>query len=126
MPRRTRKRGRPQASKTTHDVVLRENARHGSVREPVASTVKTGDSTAPLQSARQRRAERGPKQRHTAATSTVRDAWATPVVTGTARRASVVKPDGRKVYRQGAYRSPIAGTRDLGGSTPCDYVYGTG
>lgn len=128
--RRNRRRGRPQASKTNHDVVLRENARHGSVREPVASTVKTGDSTAPLQSARQRRAERGPKQRHTAITSTVRDAWATPVVTATVKRASIVKTlaDGRKVkvYRNGQYRDPLTTTRDVGGSTPAEYVYGTG
>ena len=116
--RRNRRRGRPQASKTNHDVVLRENARHGSVREPVASTVKTGDSTAPLQSARQRRAERGPKQRHTAITSTVRDAWATPVV--------IVREAGSKRRRR-AYKDPLVNaTRDLGGSTPTEYVYGTG
>jgi hypothetical protein len=114
--RRNRRRGRTQQSKTNHDVVLRENARHGSDREPVASTVKTGDSTAPLVSARQRRAERGPKQRHTAITSRQRDAWATPVV--------VVKAG--KGQRRRAYKDPLVTTRDLGGSTPCDYVYGTG
>jgi hypothetical protein len=128
MPRRFRKRGRPQASKQNHDVVLRENARHGSVREPVASTVKTGDSTAPLQSSRQRRAERGPKQRHTAITSTVRDAWATPVVVSTAKRAYKVKvlADGTrvKVYRNSGYRDPLVTTCDPQAGQ--QYVYGTG
>lgn len=96
---------------------VRENARHGTNRDPVASTVSTGDATAPLETSRQRRALRGPKNYRTAVVSTVRDAWATPVV--------VVKEGRGK--RKRTYRDPIKGaTRNLGGSTPCDYVYGTG
>lgn len=99
---------------------VRENARHGTKRDPVASTVSTGDATAPLETRRQRRALRGPKNYRTAVVSTVRDAWATPVV--------VLKPaNAPKGTRRRKYRDPIVGaTRNLGGSTPCDYVYGTG
>jgi hypothetical protein len=110
---------------------VRENNRHGTSRDPVASTVSTGDATAPLESRRQRRALRGPKHLRTAAVSTVRDAWATPVVRSTRKRASTVKRDAagnvRKVYRNSGYRDPLVNaTRNVGGSTPCEYVYGTG
>lgn len=119
--RRKRERGRPQASKRARAFQVRENNRHGTDRDPVASTVSTGDSTAPLESRRQRRALRGPRQRHTAATSTVRDAWATPV--------QILKPaNAPKGTRRTKHRDPegMTFTLDLGGSTPCEYVYGTG
>lgn len=101
-------------------IVIRENARHGSSRDPVASTIGTPDTTAPLESRRQRRALRGPKgtkpwERATAATSRVRDAWAEPV--------QIVKTRGT---RRRKHRDVGTYTRDIGGSTPCEYAYGTG
>lgn len=102
-------------------IVIRENARHGTSRDPVASTVSAGssngDTNSPaLESRRQRRALRGPKGFGTATTSRVRDAWATPVVIVKAGRGQ----------RRKAYRDGLTTTLNLGGSTPCDYVYGTG
>lgn len=100
-------------------IVVRENNRHGSAREPVASTISTPDKTAPLESRRQRRALRGPKNFRTAVVSTVRDADADPV--------QILRPAGKRRRKPRQHRDePGRFTRDLGGSTPCDYVYGTG
>lgn len=93
-----------------------ENARHGSKRQ-APSTIRTPDSTAPLESRRQRRALSGPKRFAFAVTSTVRDAQAGPVQivkAGKGKRRRTHKDPGRTF------------TRNIGGSTPCDYVYGTG
>lgn len=101
-------------------IVVRENNRHGSSRDPVASTISTPDHTAPLESRRQRRALRGPKTYRTAITSRVRDAYAGPV--------QVLKPaNAPKGTRKRRHRDePGRFTRNVGGSTPQEYVYGTG
>lgn len=114
----------------TKRIVHSENNRHGTKRDPVVSSVSTGEHTAPLESRRQRRALRGPKSLRSAIVSNVRDAWATPVVTRKRKRASRVKVDAvgtpHRIYTNLDYDDKRTYTRDLGGSTPCDYVYGTG
>ena len=103
----------------TTRIVARENNRHGSRREPVASTIVTPPKTAPLESARQRRALRGPKRLSTAITTRQRDAWAYPV--------QVLRPaDAPKGTRRKRHTPPPGLTRNVGGSTPQPYVYGTG
>lgn len=101
-------------------IVVRENNRHGSKRDPVASTISTPDHAAPLESRHQRRALRGPKTYRTAITSRVRDAYAGPV--------QVLKPaNAPKGTRRTKHKDePGRFTRDLGGSTPAAYVHGTG
>lgn len=106
---------------------VRENNRHGTSRDPVGSTISTPPNTAPLESRRQRRALRGPKNFRTAVVSTVRDAWAGPTTVGTRKRATRVTPRGR-VYTNPAHRDPDAGrfTTNLGGSCAPRYVPGRG
>lgn len=92
------------------------NERSGSNRR-APSTVRTPDTTAPLESRRQRRALNGPKRFAFAVTSTVRDADAGPV--------QIVKAG--KGKRRRAHKDERGRfTLNLGGSTPCEYVYGTG
>lgn len=98
---------------------LRRNERYGSKREPVASTIRTPNTTAPLESARQTRALRGPKGFPYAVTSSARPTYAGPV--------QVLRPAGSKRRKPAKHvDEPGRFTRDLGGSTPCQYVYGTG
>lgn len=93
---------------------MRENVRITDRRPP--SSITTPNGTAPLESARQRRALNGPKGFAYAITSTVRDADAGPV--------QVVKVRGSR--RRKHKDQPGRFTLNVGGSTPCDYVYGTG
>lgn len=97
-------------------IVIRENARNGTSRK-APSSITTPDTTAPLESRAQRRALRGPKTFRTAVTSRVRDAQAGPV--------QVVKA-GKGQRRRKHRDEPGRFTTNLGGSTPCEYVYGTG
>lgn len=97
-------------------IVIRENARDGSNRR-APSSITTPDTTAPLESRAQRRALRGPKTFRTAVTSRVRDAEAGPV-----QVLKAGKGKRKRVHKD----APGRFTRNLGGSTPCDYVYGTG
>lgn len=98
---------------------LRKNERHGSKREPVASTVTTPPTTAPLESARQVRALRGAKGFPYAVTSTARPTYAGPV--------QVLREAGQKRRKPRAHvDEPGRFTRNVGGSTPQEYVYGTG
>lgn len=101
-------------------VIVRENNRHGSKRDPVASTISTPDHAAPLESRRQRRALRGPKTFRTAITSTVRDAQADPVQTFTRKR----KPRTTRVYNPTHRDAPGRFTRDPQAGQ--QYVHGTG
>jgi len=92
------------------------NERNGSKRK-APSSITVPEGTAPLESARQRRALSGPRTFAFAVTSTRRDAYADPVqVLRTGKR-------GRPRKHRDA---PGRFTRNLGGSTPTEYVYGTG
>lgn len=97
---------------------LRRNERHGSKREPVGSTITTPLTTAPLESARQVRALRGAKGFPYAVTSAGRPTYADPV--------QVLRPAGAKRRKPRQHQDTRTYTTSLGGSTPCDYVYGTG
>ena len=96
------------------------NERLGSKREPLASTIATPDKLAPLESARQTRALRGPKRLRTAMHSRVRDAWAGPV--------QILKPANapKGTRRRRHQDEPGRFTRNVGGSTPCGYMWGNG
>ena len=98
---------------------MSENQRFGSKRR-APSSIGTPDQTAQLESRHQRRALRGPKRYAYAITSSNRDAFALPVQVLKAANA----PKGTR--RRKHVDEPGRFTRDLGGSTPCDYVYGTG
>jgi len=92
------------------------NERHGSNRRAPSSIV-VPEGTAALESARQRRALSGPKTFAFAVTSTRRDAAAGPVQ---------VLRKGKRGRPRKHRDEPGRFTRNLGGSTPCEYVYGTG
>ena len=98
---------------------MRENERFGSKRR-APSTIVTPDQTAELISRRQRRALRGPKRFAYSVTSNVRDAYAGPVQG--LKPANAPTGTRRRKHRDEPGRFTMA----LGGSTPCDYVYGTG
>lgn len=101
---------------------IRENARHGSKREPVGSTITTPEKTAPLESRRQRRALRGPKYFRTAVVSTVRDADAGAVQTYARKR----KPRKGAPYNPTHRDEPGRFTMNVGGSCAPRYVPGNG
>lgn len=95
---------------------MQENARTGSKRR-APSTITTPDTIAPLESRAQRRALAGPKGFPFAVTSTVRDAQAGPVQ---------VLRKGKRGRPRKHRDEPGRFTLNIGGSTPVEYVYGTG
>jgi hypothetical protein len=96
--------------------VSADNRRSGSKRT-APSSVRTPEGTAPLESRRQRRALNGPVRYRYAIVSNVRDADAGPVQ---------VLRKGKRGRPRKHRDEPGRFTRDIGGSTPCEYVYGTG
>ena len=101
---------------------MQENARTGSNRR-APSTIVTPDTIAPLESRRQRRALSGPKGFAYAVTSTVKDA--------SADKVQVLRPAGKRGHRTTRQPrqhrdAPGRFTLNVGGSTPVEYVYGTG
>lgn len=97
------------------------NERLGSNRR-APSTITTPDGIAPLESARQVRALRGPKRLMTAASSSVRDAYALPVQTTVRKR----KPRKGAPYNPRHHDEPGRFTLAIGGSMSPRYVPGNG
>lgn len=90
------------------------NERFGSKRR-APSTIRTPEGVTELISARQRRAERGPKRLTTAMHSKVRDAYAGPV--------QIVKA-GKGQRRRKHRDEPGRFTLNVGGSCSPSYVHG--